>query len=574
MAGPIHYELFVRKTALCRWSLALANESRAHVLDAAESLMTEGRAVAVRVTKETLNLETGEYASTVLLTKGAEEPKSRHRAPPNAASPYCLSPSDLYAPQARKTLSRLLETWLTRNGVTAYELLHRPDLAASLDASGVELQHAIQKLSVPECQEEGSSVHDLVRHYQRLANQTIERLLTADREKRFPTLTARPLAEIVTELQGNPERLFLFGGALARHLKDLKGEHLKLDALLRLLDQAPSGGAGRGLVFSQVEAMLSDWLDQRPTLVRVLGPSLDQGGLLCALVRLMAPREVAALIRQDSRLALLVPPLDGPPVRLGQRLAAGDLPALSANLTQFITRELKSSRRLRPSDAAAEIEVLRAMAMMLTAASDHLLNPETLHDAFSDRSRILVTTEFVGSYVQGCAGPLEEAQSLTHLCENVTGVANKRSAARWLAACVGSLRFETGLRQPRVEGGLSPAQRLGTLAKLQRSVRVAGLSEADQNDVCGHLGRVGGMIEADAGLASGLARAKAPLAARLTALLHMATGETAPLGPAADMARAETIKIMRHPEARQALAEDPAGLHTLKPLFRAAGLAA
>ena len=36
-----------------------------------------------------------------------------------------------------------------RQGIPAYELLHRPDLAEKLEASGVELQHAIQKVAVP-----------------------------------------------------------------------------------------------------------------------------------------------------------------------------------------------------------------------------------------------------------------------------------------------------------------------------------------------------------------------------------------------------------------------------------------
>ena len=71
---------------------------------------------------------------------------------------------------------------------------------------------------------------------------------------------------------------------------------------------------------------------------------------------------------------------------------------------------------------------------------------------------------------------LVEAELLVRLCENVTGVANKRSAARWLAACVGSLRFETEMRQ----AGGTAAQKLGVLAALQKSVRAANLSEHDE----------------------------------------------------------------------------------------------
>ena len=59
------------------------------------------------------------------------------------------------------------------------------DLAERLEASGVELQHAIQKIAVPESQNTGQAVHDLVRHYQRLSEQAIERLLQAGRRDQF-----------------------------------------------------------------------------------------------------------------------------------------------------------------------------------------------------------------------------------------------------------------------------------------------------------------------------------------------------------------------------------------------------
>jgi len=44
--------------------------------------------------------------------------------------------------------------------------------------------------------------------------------------------------------------------------------------------------------------------------------------------------------------------------------------------------------------------------------------------------------DVVAAFVAPCETVLCEAESLTRLCENVTGTANKRSAARWLAACI------------------------------------------------------------------------------------------------------------------------------------------
>ena len=177
MAGPIHYEVYVRKSAPSAWTLLIATEDRKHAIETAEDQLHDRLAVASRVTKETLDPDTMEFASVVVLNRGAPEIKRKRALSEEAAGPSCRGVQDLYAPHARDLIGRVLEDWLNRQGVTAFELLHRPDLAERLEASGVELQHAIQTVAVPESQNTGQAVHDLVRHYQRLSEQAIERLL-------------------------------------------------------------------------------------------------------------------------------------------------------------------------------------------------------------------------------------------------------------------------------------------------------------------------------------------------------------------------------------------------------------
>ncbi|HAC01045.1 MAG TPA: hypothetical protein DCF67_05960, partial [Brevundimonas sp.] len=80
MAGPVHYEIYIRRTAPADWSLHQAVEDRRQAVDAAEGLLRDREAVAVRVTKETLDPETMEFASVVILTRGAPE-LSRKRPP-------------------------------------------------------------------------------------------------------------------------------------------------------------------------------------------------------------------------------------------------------------------------------------------------------------------------------------------------------------------------------------------------------------------------------------------------------------------------------------------------------------
>jgi len=230
-----------------------------------------------------------------------------------------------------------------------------------------------------------------------------------------------------------------------------------------------------------------------------------------------------------------------------------------------------SPRRLRPNDPGGEIDILRTLAMTLTVTAGRLLTLDEVQTAFNERSKAIVTADFVAAYVKPCETVLCEAEQLTRLCENVTGAANKRSAARWLSACVNSLRFESEMR---ASGSQTAAQKLGVLAALQRAVRSCGLTERDDAEITAAIGTVGGAVEAEAKIVTMLGRSPAPLLQRLSVLLRLAAGETAPQGPAADRAKAEAIKLFRAPESRAVLSAAPETLAPLRGLMQAAGLAA
>ena len=572
MAGPVHYEVYIRKTAPAPWSLQMATEDRAHAVQTAEDILSDNRAAAVRVTKETLDPDTMEFNSVTVLTRGAPEVQRKRVVSEDKAGPRCSAPQDFYAPHARETIGRVLEDWLGRNGVTAFELLHRPDLAEKLEASGVELQHAIQKIAVPESQDAGRPVHDLMRHYQKLADQAVERVVAAGRRNLFPSLEDCSVADIAHRMAGQPDRAFIMGGVICGALKGLRGGRLRLDRLMDLAERAPMDGAPHAMVMVPIEQLLCEMLGARTSLADVLGPSLDQGASLAAVVRMVAPREINALIAQDPRLALQVPAVDGPAARLGARLEAGHFPLLAAALARMVLRELMSPRRLRPNDAAGEIDILRTLAMALTVTAGRLLTLDEVQTAFNERSKAIVTADFVAAYVRTCTNVLCEAEALTRLCENVTGAGNKRSAARWLSACVGSLRFESEMRAPSTTQ--TAAQKLGVLAGLQRAVRACGLTERDNEEINTAIGAVGGVVEAEARIVMMLARSPAPLLQKLSVLLRLAAGETAPMGPAADRAKAEAVKLFRAPESRAVLSAAPQTLAPLRGLMQAAGLAA
>lgn len=570
MAGPIHYEVYVRKTPPSAWSLAIATESRGHATETAEELLATGAAAAVRVTKETMDPETMEFASVTILTRGAPEPKRRRTEDDGQATSICNAPQDLYTPMGRERLTGVLEDWLRRNRITAYELLHRPDLVERLEASGVELQHAIQKVAVPESQSSGRKVHDLIRHYQRLVEAAVARIMTAHRRDAFVDVEQTPLSEIAERLVGRPEAAFLMGGTLCRAAMITTEPNARLGVLMDLADQAPADGPGRDLVLGQIEQFLSDITSQPTGLAGILGPGLTPGAALAAVVRMCAPHEVEALVRIDTKMGQLIPAVEGSARRLAQRLAGGQFPALARALIRMVIRELAGTRRLQPGDAQGEIAILRALAAALTAASGRLIRAEEVQEAFVERSQMLVTADFVGACTAGLETAFQEVESLTRLCENVTGAANKRAAARWLTASLTSLRFETEMRAP----GAHPIQKLTILAGLQRSIRACHFSETDQEKVMEAVGVLGGQIEADARLVTLMARADAPPPQKIAALLRLAAGQTGPLGPAADRAKAEALRLMRAAETRTALSQATDVLPEIRDLMKITGLAA
>jgi hypothetical protein len=564
----VHYELFVRHTPGAPWKLELASEDRAHVVETAETLMREGRVAAVRVTKETLDNETREFQSVSILTKGNVESARKRKVVENN-EPLCVSPEDLYSMHARDRIGRLLEGWLTRNHATPFELLHRTDLIEKLDAAGVELQHAVQKIAIPEAQARDISVHELIRSFQSLIERAITRVMTDARKGRFPKLEQEPFAAAAARLAHEPDGAYLLGGAVAAHLAGGAAWSDKVMSLLDLADGAPRE-SGQRMAFEVLEQPLSEILESRAGLSELLGADLDLGGQLAAMTRLVARDSVNALVAIEPQVAKAMPPLQGAAVRLADWLVLPPFATARSAVGRRILRELMGPRRLRPTSPREEIELLRALGMAMTASSGQLMPLDSVQEAFIARSRMLVTPDFVEALLGRDGSAREEAELLIWLCENVIGPANKRQAARYLASHVGSLRFETELRT----GGEPPSVRLALLANLQKATARAGLDPSDVTAVQVKLGDVGGVVEADVKLVATLLHAPAPVMHRLNLLVRLSLGEAAPLGPVAERARAAALKLLRSDAARDELAAVPGQLSQVRDMLQSAGIAA
>jgi len=564
----VHFEIFVRRYPDSTWALKMATGVRTTALDAAKEMVDKGEVAAARVMRETLDPDTGEFHSLTILMLGVPE-RPRKVKVPEATEPLCVAPQDLYTCHARERIGRLFEVWLQRRDATPFELLHRPDLVEQLEASGVEIQHAIQKIAVPEAHARGTSVAEMTRSFKSLGERAIERLMR-DARKGLPTVTPETFAKTAAQLAKDPEGAYRLGCAVAASLAPAQSWSEKVGLLLDLADAAPPAGSARTLALSVIAQPLEEIVGCQKGLDNVVGGGLDLGARLAAMSRLAAADVVDQLVKIEPRVAKVMPELSVRAKRLAGWLTCEDFMGVRAAIGQRILSDLGGQRRLRPTDPVSEIELIRGLAMALTAAAGKLLPLDNVQAAFSARSKMLVTRDFVDVYIGEDRTAYEEATALIWLTENIIGGGNKREAGRWLSSLVFGLRFETEIRE--VEN--QPAQRLAELAKLQRAVARCGLVEETYRPIQEKLGELGGLIEAEARLVASTLKAQAPALNRLTVLLKLACGETGPLGPVADRARAEALKLARNDETRAELSGAPDRVDAIRDLLKHASLAA
>lgn len=559
--SQIHYELFVRRRVGAQWTLEIATENRAHALQVAEDVLEQKRAVAVRVSKETLHPETGEYKSIAIFTKGLVD-SGKPKKEAEDRDPLCVQPADLYTAHARDRIGRLLESWLSRHKATPFELLHRPDLVEKLEASGTDLQHALQKIAIPEAEARGVTVHEVIRHFQGLVERTIGNLSKAFKKGALPDLDKEGFAKAAERLVADPDRAFLLGAGIAASIAPATNWSDKIARLLDLADAAPAEPRARAAALSAIEQPLAEIIGSRAGMADLLDTKDDLGATLAAMTRLTGGVAVEALIRIEASVRACMPELSGTAQRLSGWLAGDDFPSVRKAIAQRVLTELNGVRRLKPDSAEAEIEYLRALAMSLTAAAGRILQADDIQGAFTTRSKTLLNGDFIDSLLGRDRSAHEEIKILIRLAENVMGAVNKRHAARWLSGNISAMRFEKEMRQ----GPDSPVSKLSHLAVLQRSLSRSGLVREDYEPLCAKLGEIGAQIESDTRLLTMLVRAPAPLPHRLALLAKLAMGEAGPTGPVAEKARIEALKLARDPSSRDQLAESPQTLDLIKTL--------
>lgn len=505
MAKEIHYEIFRRMGAKGGWTMHEVVGDRQRALNTAKELMASDQATGVKVVKETYNEETGDYLTLKIFEDGRNQMKEAavKEEPPQALP--CFKPDDLYSYHARQTMGRLFIDFLGRNRITITELIHRADMLEKLEATGTVYQHAVQKIAVAQASSTAVPVQQIIKSLNELATQALQRVYRDQRKGLFPNPHAHQFAELAAKLAGQGDAAYIFNGALARHLKDADGWNEKVLALLEILQKLPEAEQPRALVLSSIDAIMAEILSGSAALHDLIGEAENLAEALSCLVELFLGKAIGA--NQQGLEALAA------------RFATDELPEARTAVAGRIVAEFKSAKRLCPASLVEELKALRRLANRVVMGIGKYLSHEDLIEAFTLRSKRLVTQESLSAYLTDCA-PDEKLERLLFVEENIIGVENKRQLAGFVLPVMSTAAFENFFQNPKTP----VLQRLQRLAQLQNRVRRAAFVDVQRDEIAQKMDRLAWDVAARGKLFEGLDAKNRNHVEKVQTLLKLTTG--------------------------------------------------
>lgn len=506
MARQIHYELYTRYGRTGTWSLFDALPDRAEALKAAETLLAEGKATAVRVAKETYQEATGRFSSIVIFEGGAAGPQGRAvKAETVEDTATCFKPDDFYSVHARATLMQLLGETLARWKLTVIELIHRADMLEKLEATGTLYQHAVQKVAVARAADGGESVVQIVRKLNELCERAMARVYKDERAGRLRPAPPTGILDFAAACAREADGDYLLRAGLAKALAPHAGWAAKLAAVLAYVPEAAGRDEAAAVsVMTAIDDLVAEIVSGGAAINELLGPRDTLGAALVAMAELFAGKEPP-------------PPATPGLAALARAFAENTLPAARTAIASRILAELKGQRRLAPESLDAEVAMLRALAFRLVLGQSNLMTGADIGAAVTIRSKRLVTSEAVEEFIGAGRDPAERIERLLQLEENVLGGENKRRLAGFLAPLLAAYPTEAHFLDART--GLRA--RLDRLAGLQRRVLRSGFQPREKSACAERLDALAVMVlEKQGGLAALMPKA-AGAGARLAAAAEL-----------------------------------------------------
>ena len=560
--GQIHYEVYQKMSAKVGWTLVEAFENRAKALEHAQNLINDSPSSAVKVSKETFKASEGDFLTITIFEQGFKREADAKPKAKEAELP-CFKPQDLYTLHARHTIARVLSGPLSRWGITVSELMHSAAAVERLEVSGMDLQHAVQKVAVPHASDNAQPVQEVIKKLNELVGKTIEKVYADEKSGCFPELGDKGLAGAFKKVQKKSDPAYGLRGAIAKRLADVKTWAEKLSIVLGLIDSAPTEETERALCLDAVDAFVSEMIEGRAALSDLIGAQQDHGAAITLLIEVFLGRTQD--IKEAPKGVLL----------LAETFSADALPHSRRALAKRILHELKEGPRLLPDDIEGEVKLVRKLAGRIVMGQGPYLEANEITEAFARRSRRLVTPESIAEFLSDVADPEAQLHKLFDIEENIVGAENRRMLANQLIALLSMQKTEnyfSRLPDP-------PIARLQKLAYVQRRAFKSHFAETDKIAMAKAVDDIALRVDDETGFLKRIEKQNIAITDKVIALLRLCVRDILTKGESEMRAKRLAAKMMREPAFLKAVADhggDPdrqkAMLAELKSLLTETGL--
>lgn len=531
MSKELHFEIFLKKNRNAGWALHDALPVRDDAIRKAHALLREFKDGSVRVTKEKFDDGERKFRSVPIFEGGQDRYQIETDNDREATLP-CLTPDDLAKPHARETIRRSLTGWFERNKAVPMELLHRPDLVETLEASGTELQHAVQKIAVASAQDSDADVQTFVKQLNDLVQRSLKRIYKDQRDGRIQTYPkGTAFAEVAAEIHAKDSRAYALRAAMADAIKGKRSYGDKLDALLDMSEQLPEDEKAREFARAEVDGYLADVIGFDAGREALLGQCNDLGETLERLICLYDGDPASDAMNMAPSGAR----------RLAKRIAAGELTECRSLIGQQVLKELERPMRLRPKSVREEVRLAREMAQKLVTCAGQDLPLDQMSKAFSARSARLLQPETIDELLRFSNDASEELDRLLQLEENIVGDANKSKLAGYVRTALGSNQTD----QYFVRGAGKPLERMSLLTSHQTRILRSKFNDADKADLSGMIDQMGMKIIDDTKILNAVEAGPRPALDKAEGLLKLATAGALPAGQCRSDAQARALRQIK-----------------------------
>ncbi|WP_417490379.1 hypothetical protein [Maricaulis sp.] len=531
MAADTHFEVFLKKNRKAPWTLFEAQDDREAAIRLAHGVFAKNKTGSVRVTKEVYDEDARTFRSVPICELGAEKFAADEEKDGTASLP-CLSPEDLSKPHARDTIRRVLTAWFERLQALPMELLHRPDLVEKLEASGTDLQGAVQKVAIASARDSDADVHGYVKQLNELVQMALTRIYQDARAQRLPDYPdSKPFNDIASEIHAGDQRAYLLRAAMANRLKSARKYGDKLDALMDMADKLGAEGPVRDFALAEIDNYAAEVISFDAGMTALLGQCRDSGEMLERLTCLFDGDPGAEAINYAPGVCK----------RMARYIGKSEVDACRSVIAKALLAELERPKRLRPSSLSEELRLARELAQKLVMSPDSLLPTDALIKAFAARSARLLHPETIDELLKHARDPDEEVERLLALEENIVGETNKQKLAGFVQGLLGS---QTVLGW-YLRGPGKPLERLASLTAHQRRVLKGHYPAREKAELASAIDALGMKIIDESKILNAVEAGDRPALDKATGLLRLATAGALPAGQCAQDAQARALRHLK-----------------------------